>query len=232
MAGSVELLRQAVRANFQQVEAWVNFESSFEQAYKQALNHVNKDVPRYRNIEFTGDSTQSYTLDQTAYWDKESSNAILLEYPINEIPRSYLDRDDGWFIYEDNTGVIKVVLVDYSPSATEKFRMLLSCNHTFDDTTSTLGNQAYAALVAKTTELIAKMLEARLIYSANPLIDADTVQFGDKPRNFKFFAQYWCEEYKKFAGLSDDVKAAQAIAEIDTRSNSGGNYMWHPTRLR
>lgn len=230
MANTLDELRIAVRTNFQEISNWIDIESSIEQAVDYCLRHINKDVPRNLVIEVEGDGTSEYDISE--FFDKEISVIKAVEYPVGENPRSYLEASDDYFLYEDPDGDVSVVLADLTVASTSSFRVVLTTNHTLTDTTTTLGNQAFGALVAKVSEHIALQIQARLVYSADSAIDADVVNFGQKNRSIKSVAEFWGAEYKKLAGLDKDVKAAMAQSDADVKMTNGGDYIWHPARNR
>jgi hypothetical protein len=233
MARDMDALRALVLSNFPGIEGWIEeWESALEQSIVQALPHVNRDVPRVLVIQFTGDGTQSYQISDD-YFDKEISEVKSVEYPVGENPRSYLKKGDDWFVYQDHNDDMFVVLVNDTPAATETFRIVMTTNHTFTSALSTMGTQSFNALCAKTLELMCKKLEQRLIFTSAPHMDADTVNLGsNQVRGEKFIATYWGEEYRKFAGLNQDVIAAQAQADADILMTTGRDYIWHPRRSR
>lgn len=232
MARAYEDLRAFVLAQFPGVQDWLDWESCLEQSLVQALPHVNRDIPRVLVVQATGDgSTQEFTV--TSYFDRELSSIKSVEYPTGENPRSYLKEGDDWFIYQDHTDAVKVVLVNDTPASTENLRFTITTNHTFDQQTSTMGTQSFGALCAKVCECMARIVEQRLIFTSAPHMDADTVQLGsNQVRGQKFIAQQWEEQYKKLAGLDMDVKAAQARADADIVMTTGREYIWHPNRSR
>ena len=75
-----------------------------------------------------------------------------------------------------------------------------------------------------------RALAGKFGQTADPAIEADSVDYANRSQNFLFIAERYETLYRKVIGLSSDVKAAMAMADVDTKYRSGENNIFRLPR--
>ena len=207
-----------------------------DKAIQLALKRVNRDKPLLDVVEASGDGTQDYAVPSD--YVKGFSQIKAIEFPSGEIPPLFIDQDDSWQEYEDPTATPKsrILFLDRTPTATEKFRTTFSRPHslTNDSSTSTVEDQdTFQAIVYKALSNIFRAKGSKFLESNEPVIGSDTVDFGAKGQSFLFLAGEWNAEYKSVVGLvAGETKADDAFAEKDFECGFGEAALFHPRNQR
>jgi len=227
-------LREEVKAQLQDDAVFI-VDTEIDKVIGLALRHLNRDSPFTKIFDITGDTTQSYDIE-TPGFVKGFSNVSIVEFPADETPPVFPRKKDEWIVYEDPSETsgerIRLRFINRTPDATQSIRVTMEIPHTIDESTSTLDDNAFAALVYKTIVLALRALSNRFIQTTDSSLAADSVDYAGRPNLYLFVAERFETSYKEMAGLTDDVKAAQAIGEADIRYPSGEDYYWHPVKLR
>ena len=206
----------------------------------QALRQLDRDRPLSRVEDITGDGTKSYDLAPIGY-QKGVSRIVKIEFPAGEDPpiKPLIEDDDYLDGYEDPSKPvgerIRLLFITVTPVSTEKIRVTFRTIWTLDPTDATKSNLdefAFAAVVHKSTSLALRALSNLFAQGVDSGIAADAVDRTAQSSLFAFNAREHDNMYDKLAGLSDDVGAAQAIAESDIRFAHGEDFFWHPARTR
>ena len=199
-----------------------------------ALEQVNKDRPNRLPTDISGDGTQDYAL--TSAFEKGFSDIVTVETPAGESPPRFRPRDDDWFIYEDPTKAagsqLRLRFNESTPQTGETIRVVIRTPYVLTDLVTTLDPISFLAVKYKASELYFKALGARFAQTTDSTIAADAVDYGGRSQNYLFLAERFRNNYNSVIGLNEEVKAAQAMGELDIRFAHGEDMLFHPTRLR
>ncbi len=205
-------------------------------AIQLALRRVNRDKPLRDVVEVSGDGTQDYAVPTN--YVKGFSQIKDIEFPSGEIPPLFIEQDDSWREYEDPTATprSRILFLDRTPTATEKFRVTYTRPHSLTNvsTTSTVEDQdTFQAIVYKSLSNIFRAKGSKFLESNDPVIGSDTVDFGAKGQSFLFLAGEWNAEYKSVVGLvPGETVADDAFAEKDVVFGFGEAALFHPRSQR
>ena len=220
-------IRDSVKSKAQDDAGHITF-PELENCIKDAISEVNTVKPLLIIKDIDGDGTQDYGLPSE--FEKEFSNIDQVEHPAGENPPRYLDRNDNWFIYEDPTKdpELRLRFKLTTPITGEVIRISIKALHVVTETTSTLGNNSFLAVVFKTLNFGMCKLAAKFTGSNESTIDADSVDYGGRGLNFLELGRKWDAEYKRVVGQGDILKAAQSLQETDIVFKHGENMIFHP----
>ena len=235
MAFTLDEVRADVRMELQDDKPFFSADE-VDKAILLALRRVNRDRPLTEVTEFVGDGTQEY--DVPAAYVKGFSQVKSIEHPAGEIPPKILDNDLDWIEYENPTTdpVSRIIFLTRTPDATEDIRVTITRPHdlTNDAATSTVDDQnTYQAIIYKALSNIFRAKGSKFLESNDPVIGADTVDFGAKGQSFLFLAGEWNAEYKSVVGLvQGETPADDALADKGVTFPTGEELLFHPRRHR
>jgi hypothetical protein len=209
--------------------------AEIDDAITMAVEQVNHDRPRRLVFDIAGDGTQDYKLPSD--FQKAFSVPESVEHPAGENPPVFRIRDDDWFIYEDPSQVageqLRLRFKGTTPTATETIRVTITTPYALTVSTSTFDSQTiFLALIYKSAVLAFRAIAAKFAQSADPTIDADSVDYGGRSQNYLFLAERYETNYKGVIGLGEDTKAAFSLQEVDLVFDHGEDFLMHPARSR
>lgn len=175
-------------------------------AITEALNRYSKVRPLPAVVDIPGDGGHDYDLPSD--WLDDFSTITSLEYPVGSVPEQIVDRRD-WKIYSTPAGR-KLRLLAVNPAPDETMRITYSVCHT-EDSVPAVDLDAVANLAAS---VCCSILSAAFGQSNNPIIQADSVNYGSKTDEFRRLADFLEGRYKEHLGIrsTDTVSAAMATA--------------------
>lgn len=200
-----------------------------------ALEQVNHDRPRNLVFDITGDGTQDYALPSD--FQKAFSTVSSVEHPAGETPPVFRIRDDDWFIYEDPSKAaglqLRLRFKATTPNSTEIIRTTITTPYTLTEAVTTIDTQTvFLAIIYKSAVMAFRALAAKFAQSADPSIDADSVDYGGRSQNYLFLAERYETNYKGVIGLGEDTKAAFSLQDVDIVFDHGEDFLMHPSRSR
>lgn len=111
-------------------------------------------------------------------------------------------------------------------------RVTFKSTNTVTNTSSTLNQDTFQAIIYKALVFLFRSLAARFNESNDPSILADSVDLGAKAQGYLFLAERYENSYNQITGLKEKVKAGQAMAEADIVFAHGEDFLFHPARSR
>ena len=186
------------------------YPSDYINSVNEALKIYSRLFPLVKVVENTGDGTYDYSLPSD--WNDESSIIVSIEYPTGEQIPSYL-YDDQFMIYTDLQGdpstEVKVLrLLTIKPSSGETFRVSYTTTHTI----TTLPSKHIDAVNNLAASLACEMLASYYGHTSDSLINADSVKYDRKAKDFSDRAMRFYNLYKEQLGMgAKDIVPAAAI---------------------
>lgn len=198
----------------------------YDRIISAALKRYSKHKPASKVLDVAGNGTQEYGLP--AGWINEYSTVTAIEYPIGNIPKSLLEKDE-YEIYQTPAGD-KLRLLVYAPAATESFR----ATFTILRTATSIPEGDIDAFTWLAAALCCEEMANAYAQSSDSTIAADSVDYKDKSYKFAQRAKRLMQLYKEHLGLKEDdaVPAAVAIGDLDLGYPGGGDRLTHPRRAR
>lgn len=205
-------------------------------ALKQAVTIYGKDRGLTTVVRVAGNGTNLYNMASIlgAYWQQGKTQVRQIEYPMAGIPPTYLDIDD-WQLYDDGTAQdgsnIQLMLVDYSPAATEYFAMKVLFepslpevgSQNFPDT-----NEHFTNITLLASAMACMMLASFYAPSTSSSISADVVNYAEKSDKYLRLARTLMERYdRNVFPDKTTVTAAQRDVDIETSTLNRDSFMFH-----
>lgn len=189
----------------------------YNTAIVEALKSYSRIRPRRVVIDIVADG--GHDLDLPAEWVADFSSVLSIEYPVGSVPETLLPAA-AWKFYADPTG-IKIRLID-APTAGETIRL----QHTAIHTEETVTSADVDAVANKAAALCCRMLASSYGQSSAPLIQADSVNYGDKVDSYRRLADSFDALYDDHFGIGKDPAVRAASATGSATENP------RPTRTR
>jgi len=136
-----------------------------------------------------------------------------------------LRSDDTLDEASDTSSTVKLRTV-------ETIRLVYNGLHSISATTSTLNDTEFNAVCYLATSLLLYSLSNFMNESVNRQIDADSVDYAIKGQNYRQTARDFQDKYEQIVGLKGDIKAAQALLELDIKFSHGEDFLFHPSHRR
>lgn len=228
MALDLTTLLRSIAAKLQDDASFLT-PDEIDQFVQDALGHAELDRPLQLVVDIAGDDTQDLALP-TSYI-KGFSTIESVESPAGENPPVYLTPDDDWFVYEDPSkpaGQQNRLRFRWTqPAVGDNVRVVFTARYTLTVSSANLDPAEFLAVLYKALVFCYQALASTFVQSQNSSISADSVDYGSRAQNFLFLAERYEQSYKRAVGLSKDVRAAQALGEIDVVYDHGEDMIWH-----
>lgn len=177
-------------------------------------------------VDITGNGTKTYSLP--AGWAEGFSGVKSIEYPVDEIPATYLEAED-YEIYQAPSGKVIRLLKD-SPEATESFRVTF----TIPRISTTILENDYDAVCNLAAGFCLEDLANSYAQSSDSTISADSVDYRSKSQEFASRAKRMVQLWKDHMGIKDEdiTPPASAVTDMSIGYPGGGDRLTHPKRQR
>ena len=193
----------------------------FDNSIQSALKEFSRQIPDVDVEDVVGSGTNDQ--DLPTGWINEFSNIEQIEFPIGNIPATYLDPDN-YLIYSDPSGN-KIRLLDNQPAMTESIRV----SYTLLRVATTVPEGDIEAFILLASAFCLEKLANAWLQMNDSLIAADSVDRQNKSRDAAARAKILRALYKAHLGLKDDdtTKAAAAVIDLDYGYPGGGSRLTH-----
>lgn len=179
---------------------WMEDSDDYDRHILGALDIFSKDCPYVVLSSITGDGSSLYAVP--VEWVNEFSNILSIEYPINSIPPNYL-YNYNYDIINTATGIWKILLKDFAPSASEFFKVRFTVQR--DATNIPSGYiEAFCWLA---TALACTELATTYVNSVDNSISADVVDSFKFAEGYSDRASVYMNMYKNYMGIGDTVSS-------------------------
>jgi len=195
-----------------------------------AVNLIyEKDRPYTNTGEISGDGT-NYDFTFPTGFIEGYSEILKVEYPSGEQKPIYL-APEKYVIYDNGT-TKKFRFLTYTPTATEKARIIFTLPHTLDSSTNTVPDGDFDAVCHLTAAIALLVIANRYSHSSAPTIGADVVEYRAKSDICRALSKEQFTLYDKAIGKKEETRAAAIIREYDTTYPWGGDLLTHPAEWR
>jgi len=182
----------------------------YNASIQEGLKAYSKVRPRQIVADLAADG--SHDLPLPADWCDGLSIIESIEYPVGNVPETLLDSG-AFRLYAAPEGV-KIRLTD-KPLLGASVRLLYTALHTEE----TVPAGDIEAVANKAAAACCRKIAAGYGQSSEPLIQADSVQYGDKVDSYRRLASSFDDEFNKQLGLGSDtpVKGSMTTAQPPER---------------
>lgn len=200
-----------------------------DQAIARAVTRYSADRPRELVEDVT--ASNSNTLPLPASWETDFSEVRALEYPIGDVPASYIDPAQ-YYLYQAPS-VAKTIRVTSGLAAAAAVRVTFTARHSLTPSIDTLPERDREAVTCWAAALLCDQLAALYANDSAPTIQADSVDHQNQAREYGTRANKLRARYFDELGL-DPKRAVPAgvVVNLDNNNSLGGDRLTHPRRYR
>lgn len=194
----------------------------------EALSLYSKDRACRKVADIDGDGGYTYALPSD--WVKEFSHLESVEYPAGERVPVYLEPEE-WMIYDDGSSQ-KLRLMEHTPQTGQKIRVAYTTLYTEEtvDQIPVGDREAFCALAAS---LCLGALSRHYAQTSGTTLDADTIDYQNKSREYATRARELKESYEKHLFRSrENIRPASCTGDWDSQTSWGGDFLLHPKKKR
>ena len=175
---------------------WTEESDDYDRHILSGLDIFSKDYPHIILASITGDSTQIYATPTG--WINEFSQIISIEYPISEVPPSYLSND-RFQLLNTATSTWKIFLKDDAPTSSQTFKVRFTAQR--DATIIPVGYiEAFQWLVSA---LACTELATIYVNTTDSSINADASNSFEAAAGYADRAAVYMQMYKNYMGIGD-----------------------------
>ncbi len=210
-----------------QDQAGILADSDIEAIIAAALPQFSKDRPRVRVVDIAGDG--GYEYDLPLDWLPGFSAIKTVEYPADEREPVYLE-DDDWVVYQTPDG-LKLRFLGDTPAAGLTARITYTTLYQG----SVIGNipaHEWDAFINLAASECCGVLARYYSGTQAGGLEADSVDFKTKGKEFADRAEELKQLYLGFLGQDGKVTAASGVKDWDVNYPWGGDRLSHPRRWR
>lgn len=175
----------------------------FSAAVSAALARYSGHRPKETVSDLTGDGTHDLALPDD--WADGFSIISAVEYPVDEVPESYVAQQD-WKLYRKTTGQVLRLVAD-TPDADETVRLTYTVPR--DEADVPDGDMDAVACLA--ASFCCETLATSFGYQGDPIIGADAVDHKSKGYRFAQRAKRYFALYHQHLGIDPDESAPAAM---------------------
>lgn len=187
-----------------------------------ALDIFSQHLPDVAVTAVTGNGTGLYFVPTT--WVNEFSFITDIEYPINRIPPSYLDKE-MYDVFKDTDGKYNIRMYTLTPSASDSFRV----SHTIVRKSITIPFSYIEAFCWLAISLCFNQLANAYIQVTESSISVDRVNFGAIAVNYANRATMYMTLYQKYMGVSEQNNSPIShIGKVASSYPFGIERLTHP----
>lgn len=197
----------------------------------EAVSRYSQDRPQVLAAEIPGDGGFDYDLPQD--WEEGFSAAGPVEYPAGEQQPAILD-DNDWILYQTKDGKVLRFLAG-SPGATETILFTYTTRHSVTSSASTIPAVDQDAVINLAGALCCYALARKYAQTSDPLIAADSVNYGSKSGEYAKRGKELEGLYKTHiapAAADGGLTAASVSGDWDSNAGWGTDRITHPRGLR
>ena len=204
-----------------------------DEAVKQAIGQrYSKDRPVKKVTDIPGNGTS--LLDLPSGFEDGFSRVTGVEYPVGDVPPTYLEEDEWDDEYRTPTAR-KIMLLAAKPAASETLRVSWTARHVDDG--STVPAADFEAVCDYAASLGFDALAARHVPTGDATLAADTVNYRSKAQEYQALARSHAKRYYEHLGIApgqpETGGPALGIGEVDgSIAGSGIDRLTHPRRNR
>lgn len=196
--------------------------ADYDRIISAAISSYSRHRPYSKVVDIAGAGANDYTLPTG--WIDEFSSIVSIEYPLNDVPATLLDKDE-YEIYQ--TATAKKLRLKYAkPTASESFRVTFTILRTSttipDSDVDVLCNLASAFCLEELANIFAQTSDSTL--------SADSVNYRSKSQEFSSRAKRLMQLYKEHLGIKEDdaTPAASMVTDMDIGYPGGRDRLTHP----
>jgi hypothetical protein len=191
-----------------------------------AVAWLSRFAPRRRTATLSGTGS-AFQFAVPAGWVAGFSSFLWVEYPVNEQVRSFIDAGE-WEYFPDRATATHLHLAVTPELGTDNIRVSYTTPHTVDASTSTVPDDLEPGFEYGAACAVCRAYAARYGHTTDPGIDADSVDYRGKGREWSDLAKQFCAAASTVFGVNigEAPETEGAIA--------GGFHEWdvtpHPYR--
>lgn len=211
-------------------------DAQIDQAIKQAARRLSRDAPKIVVEDEVGDGGKYYDINILSKWKDDFSIILSIDYNAGnrvnaDEAQNYLSEDDGdWMYYRDATKTW-LYFPNHAPTANQTFRIAYTTTYTITSSESDIPFHLELALLYAAMSELAVIIQAHVEKGLDPPAGIEFVTNRNRGQGWKEIAEIYHKKYIKELG-GQEVPAASVMRDEDLVMLGGGDYFFHPKRLR
>lgn len=198
-----------------------------DRAIALAVQRYSKDRPREKVEDLTPSGANALPLP--AAWEADFSDLRSLEYPLAQIPPSYIESD-RYGLYNDGSA-ITIKLIDAVAVAANNVRATYTIAHVVSDAEDTIPAADREPVACWAAAALCDQLAAFYSGGTDATIQADSVRQQSKSQEYAARARSLRKRYNDELGIGEKRNvAAGAVVELRQDGSSGQPRLTHPMR--
>lgn len=197
----------------------------------EAVRQYSRDKPRERVANLTGDGSKQ-TFSTPADWVDDFSVLESIEFPVDEVPRQFLDLQDDSETFKNASGVEVVSLTTVVLANSELARIRYRTTHVVDGSSSSIPDNDFDAVVNLAGHHFATAIALFLAEAKDSSLGADVVDHASRAAVFQSLADALLTKYETHIETGEVQTAELQHHDNDIRYSFGQDMIWHKKRFR
>jgi len=182
-----------------------------------AVERYSRDRPLEKTMSITGDST-TYEWDLPEFFTVEK-----VEYPVNYRKPNYLVKGDDWIIYDN-----KIRFLTITPAKGKTAKLWYTTSHYLTTADGSIPDEDFRAVCQLAASLACYALATFYAQTTDPTVEADTVDYRAKQREYSELASEYERLYKEaILPPVEAVVAATRTRDWDVYLTTGQQPFFH-----
>lgn len=199
-----------------------------DEAIATAVERYSQDRPRMKVEDLAGVSGQRLTLPGA--WQADFSELASLEYPVGDIPPTFIEAD-RWSLY-DEPAAQKIMLLDSLPAGST-VRARYTIRHVVDAGTDSITLQHREAVAKYAASQLCGQLAAFYANETDSTIAADSVRQTTKAQAYRDRERDYRKAYLDAVGVEEKTGTpAGVVVNLHSYDSHGQDFLQHPRRFR
>lgn len=201
-----------------------------DRAIGAAVLRYSKDRPREKVDDLTPESAQLLPLP--AAWEAEFSDLRSLEYPIGEIPPTFIEG--GRYAFYRSPAALKIQLLDAVAVAANNVRSTYTIKHSVTASEDTVPVQEREPVSCWAAAVLCDQLAAFYSGGTDSTIQADSSPGQSRAQEYAARARSLRKRYFTELGIDEDaqLEPAGTFVNLDLGDSRGEDRLTHPRRFR
>lgn len=192
------------------------------------------DRPLEKVVTLTANGT-IYT-DLPAEFTDGFSSILRLESPLDHIPPQWVDARDYIIQHGDsNTAAHKIRWTRVAPTSGDSIRLYYTTHRAYaaNANQTTVLDHDHFPVVDLIVSICAGDIGNKYARAHEPILGADTVDYGSKSKEWADIAAMYMERYRAGIGVSENEKpAASSFINWDSQPDPSRDYLFHRKMTR
>lgn len=202
--------------------------SDVTEAIGLAVARYSKDKPKVQVEDIPASGTNYQNVP--ALWQADFSALQRVEYPLGQVPPSFL-QDGHWMMYQSANG--PQILLDSAIPTAETIRLTYTRLHVVDDSNDTVAVIDREPVACYAAAYLCEQLANLYSSDSDSTLQADSVDHASKGSDFARRAKTLRKRYFDELGIEPKRNSASGVVvDFDKADSQGNDRLFHKSRYR